>query len=179
MFAVTPWITKRTVPVPTLPMGPPYPPFISPLGEEFGHLIQRYFRGLPEFAPPPAVRHWGLEVTEEEEAIVVRAEAPGFEPEDFEILVTENQLVVRAAMTIEPVTLAGHREVVMRDEAGRVSRHFVILCFASRWVAGETRLNEELDEARWIRPSELKDLRTTEGLDDIVAAAFERMETMG
>lgn len=89
------------------------------------------------------------------------------------------EILEETAMTIEPVTLAGHREVVVRDEAGRVSRHFVILCFASRWVAGETRLNEELDEARWIRPSELKDLRTTEGLDDIVAAAFERMETMG
>ena len=28
-------------------------------------------------------------------------------------------------------------EFITRDEAGRVSRHFVILCFAARWLAGE------------------------------------------
>ena len=58
-------------------------------------------------------------------------------------------------MTVEPVALAGHREVVVRDDGGRVSRHFVILCFAARWIAGEPKLNEELAEARWLRPAEL------------------------
>ena len=57
-------------------------------------------------------------------------------------------------LTIEPVALAGHREaLVIRDVAGKVSRHFVILCFASRWIAGEPRLNEELSDARWLMPS--------------------------
>lgn len=79
-------------------------------------------------------------------------------------------------LTIEPVALAGTREVIGRDDAGRVQRHFVILAFAARWVAGEPRLNEELAEARWIRPAGLRDLSTTEGLAEIVAAAFERLE---
>jgi 8-oxo-dGTP diphosphatase len=79
-------------------------------------------------------------------------------------------------MTIQPGRLAGHREVVVRDDGGRESRHFVILCFAARWIAGEPRLNEELSEARWLRPSELSGLNTTEGLADIIAQAFERIE---
>ena len=83
------------------------------------------------------------------------------------------------ALTIEPVALAGHREVTGRDAVGRLERHFVILCFASRWIAGEPRLNEELSDARWIRPSDLKDYKTTDGLAAIVAAAFERMEAAG
>lgn len=83
------------------------------------------------------------------------------------------------AMAIEPVALAGHREVVVRDDERRVSRHFVILCFAARWISGELRLNEELAEARWLRPAELTGLETTEGLAEIVAAAFERMESAG
>ena len=89
------------------------------------------------------------------------------------------EVLEETAMTIEPVALAGHREVLVRDDDGRTSRHFVILCFASRWVSGEPALNEELDESRWVRPSELKELKTTEGLDVIVAAAFERMEAAG
>ena len=89
------------------------------------------------------------------------------------------EILEETSMTIVPVALAGHREVVVRDSEGRVSRHFVILCFASRWVSGETKLNDELDDSKWARPAELKELKTTEGLDEIVAAAFERMETAG
>jgi hypothetical protein len=40
-------------------------------------------------------------------------------------------------------------------------------------------LNEELAEARWLKPEELTPLNTTEGLAEIVAAAFERMATAG
>jgi ADP-ribose pyrophosphatase YjhB (NUDIX family) len=75
------------------------------------------------------------------------------------------------ALEIEPVALAGHREVILHDEDGRVNRHFVILCFAARLVGGEIRLNEELDEARWIAPADLTGLKTTEGLEEIVLAA--------
>jgi ADP-ribose pyrophosphatase YjhB (NUDIX family) len=74
-------------------------------------------------------------------------------------------------LEIEPVALAGHREVILRDEDGRVNRHFVILCFAARLLSGEIRLNEELDEARWISPADLAGLKTTEGLQEIVVAA--------
>ena len=83
------------------------------------------------------------------------------------------------AITVEPVALAGHREVVVRDDGGRVSRHFVILCFATRWIAGEPQLNEELSEARWLRPAELNGLKTTDGLAEIVASAFERIQAAG
>ena len=79
------------------------------------------------------------------------------------------------SMDIEPVALAGHREAIVRDGQGRVERHFVILCFAARWLAGEPVLNEELDDARWLDPAELSGLRTTEGLAEIVAAAIERL----
>ena len=75
------------------------------------------------------------------------------------------------ALTIEPVAPAGHREVIARDSEGRIERHFVILCFAARWLAGEPVLNDELDDARWIDPSELGAYRTTDGLPEIVAAA--------
>ena len=80
-------------------------------------------------------------------------------------------------LSIEPVALAGTREVIRHDDAGLVERHFVILAFAARWIAGEPRLNEELAEARWIRPAGLRELSTTEGLAEIVAAAFDRLET--
>jgi ADP-ribose pyrophosphatase YjhB (NUDIX family) len=76
------------------------------------------------------------------------------------------------SLDIEPVALAGHREVIIRDGEGRVERHFVIFCFASRWLKGEPVLNSELDDARWIDPAELSGYKTTEGLAEIVASAL-------
>ena len=80
------------------------------------------------------------------------------------------------ALEIEPLGLAGYRDVIGRNAERRVERHFVILPFACRWVSGEPRLNEELDDARWLDPRELEGLTTTEGLADIVTAA-ERLTT--
>jgi 8-oxo-dGTP diphosphatase len=103
---------------------------------------------------------------------------PGGGVEVGESLAEAVQREVReeTGLSIEPLALAGTREVISRDEAGRVQRHFVILAFAARWVAGEPRLNEELAEARWMRPAALRDLPTTEGLAGIVAAAFDLFE---
>lgn len=76
------------------------------------------------------------------------------------------------ALVIEPVALAGHREAIMRDKEGRVERHFVILCFAARFISGDIVLNEELDDARWLAPNELARFKTTDGLAEIVASAL-------
>jgi len=93
---------------------------------------------------------------------------------------TLHEAVVRevheeTGIAIEPVALAGVRETIVRDQEGRVERHFVILPFAARWIAGEPNLNEELSEARWVDPGEIMDLPTTPGLADIVASALERL----
>ena len=85
----------------------------------------------------------------------------------------EREVREETQLKIEPVALAGHREVIIRDAEGRVERHFVILSFAARWRAGDPVLNEELDDARWLAPSELSGLKTTEGLAEIVATAAE------
>jgi 8-oxo-dGTP diphosphatase len=79
------------------------------------------------------------------------------------------------ALEVAPVGLAGYRQAIARDNAGRIERHFVILPFAARWIGGEVSLNEELAEAHWLAPRELAGLTATEGLAQIVAAAAERV----
>jgi 8-oxo-dGTP diphosphatase len=93
---------------------------------------------------------------------------------------TLEQAVIRevreeTGLDIEPIALAGHRQMITRDGDGRIERHFVILPFAARWIGGEIVLNEELAEANWLKPPEIAGLRTTEGLADIVAAAWRRL----
>ena len=75
------------------------------------------------------------------------------------------------ALIVEPVGLAGYREAIARDGDGRIERHFVILPFAARWVAGEPMLNDELSEAMWLDPAAIRGLDTTAGLAEIVTNA--------
>jgi 8-oxo-dGTP diphosphatase len=82
------------------------------------------------------------------------------------------EVLEETGVTVEPVQLAGHREVIVRDADDRVERHFVILAFACRWRAGEAGPSDEVAEARWVEPDEIADLRTTSGLADIIAAAI-------
>jgi 8-oxo-dGTP diphosphatase len=102
---------------------------------------------------------------------------PGGGVELGETLVEAAMREVReeTALRIAPVGLAGYREAIVRDAQGGVERHFVILCLAARWIAGEPVLNEELDDARWVGLSELAGLRTTEGLAEIAAAAWTQL----
>ncbi|MGA7433415.1 MAG: NUDIX hydrolase [Xanthobacteraceae bacterium] len=96
---------------------------------------------------------------------------------------TLEQAVIRevreeTSLDIEPVELVGFRQVIARDTAGRVERHFVILPFAARYIGGEVLLNEELSGADWRDPSALGALNTTEGLEDVVAAAAARLAAL-
>lgn len=87
------------------------------------------------------------------------------------------EVMEETTLAIDPVAFAGHREIIARDDAGKVARHFVVMAFACRWVSGEPVLNDELAEARWMEPAALAGLRTTDGLAEIVAAAFKAAET--
>lgn len=91
---------------------------------------------------------------------------------------TVTEAVVReireeVGMAIEPLAPAGYREMIARDKDGRVKGHFVILCFAARWIAGEPVPDPtEIAEAAWRYPDELAGLKTTDGLRDIIDKAM-------
>jgi 8-oxo-dGTP diphosphatase len=80
------------------------------------------------------------------------------------------EVMEETGLTIALAGLAGWREAVPDPRRGNPG-HFVILSFAARWVSGEVSLNDELDDAQWRDPEDLRDLATTEGLADIIRAA--------
>jgi ADP-ribose pyrophosphatase YjhB (NUDIX family) len=99
---------------------------------------------------------------------------PGGVVEAGETLVeaVKREISEETGLSIEPAGLAGYREAISRDQGRRVFRHFVVLAFVARWQGGEPALNEELSEAHWITPGRLVDYPTTEGLAEIIDAAF-------
>lgn len=71
----------------------------------------------------------------------------------------------------EVVGLADVVEAFGRRPDGAVERHAVILAFAGRLTAGEPAPSEEAEAVVWVKPEDVGNLETTEGLADVVARA--------
>jgi HSP20 family protein len=85
----------------------PRPPLASPgplsrLRGEFDRLFDDFFQGWPSLdAFSGEHDRWGLEVQDRDDAIVLRADAPGFQPGDFDIQIRGNKLVLSASESEE------------------------------------------------------------------------------
>jgi HSP20 family protein len=77
-----------------------FPFFLSRMRDEFDQLFHQLARHWVSPWEGSGWR-WGLDVRDEDNAVVVRAEAPGFEAGDFDIQVSDNRLVLRAARKVE------------------------------------------------------------------------------
>jgi HSP20 family protein len=71
------------------------------LRREFDRLFDQLLGGWPAPWEGGGRDGWGLDVQEDDNAVTVRAEAPGFEPSDFDIQVRGQELVLRAAHKAE------------------------------------------------------------------------------
>ncbi len=69
------------------------------------------------------------------------------------------------------VGIAGHTDIVERDEAGAIRRHVCVVAFAARWIAGEGSDGPEAAAVRWALPHEIERLPGTDGLARICARA--------
>jgi len=92
------------------------PTLLNRMREEFDQVYERCAREMPALWRGEEGWNWGLDVKDEEGAIVVRAEAPGFEAGDFDVEVSDDHLVLRASKKVEKVDEAGKRREVREQE---------------------------------------------------------------
>jgi HSP20 family protein len=84
---------------------------LTRLRTEFDRLFDDFFRGWGGLPAWPAERSggWGLDIDDQDDKIVVRAEAPGFEPDDFDLQVRDDQLMLCACQSEEKQENGGRR----------------------------------------------------------------------
>ncbi|WP_165251093.1 Hsp20/alpha crystallin family protein [Paludisphaera soli] len=108
---------SRTVPA-TRPMA------FSPMGwepmrrmrEELDRLLEQAFGGWPALMEAPIGNdRWGFDLQEKDDALIVRAEAPGFETGDFDVQIRGDHLILRATHEAEPDEKAGRHEWSRRE----------------------------------------------------------------
>jgi HSP20 family protein len=92
-----------------------FPFFLSRMRDEFDRLFGRISQRWPSLWEGDGWR-WGLEVRDEDDAVVVQAEAPGFEANDFDIQVSDNRLVLRASKKAETKAQEG-KTTEFREQA--------------------------------------------------------------
>jgi HSP20 family protein len=94
MFNLIPWNRKSQATAKRETYATALEPF-NRMRSELDRLTADFFSG---FWPAIAEQRfgWDFHVEDQDDAVVVTAEAPGFEPDDFEISVEGNQLVLRA-----------------------------------------------------------------------------------
>jgi HSP20 family protein len=72
-----------------------FPTFLRRMQNEFQELMDRFSKDYSLASDGDGWR-WGVNLEEKDDCILIRAEAPGFEADDFDIQVTGNRLTLRA-----------------------------------------------------------------------------------
>lgn len=78
------------------------PFFLSRMRDEFDRLFHRFSRNWPTlWEMGGSTWRWGVDMEEKDDTLVVKAEAPGFEANDFDVQVQDHRLVLRATRRSE------------------------------------------------------------------------------
>jgi HSP20 family protein len=79
-----------------------HPFFLGRMRDEFDRMFHRFTRNFPSLWEMGGNNwRWGVEVEEKDDALIVKAEAPGFEFSDFDIRVENRRLVMKASRKSE------------------------------------------------------------------------------
>jgi 8-oxo-dGTP diphosphatase len=137
-------------------------------------MSDRLFPARPILAVSAAVFREGRAL------IIRRAQAPllghfslpggGVEVGETLAAALARELIEEVGIEAEIVAFNRHVEAIYR-EGDRIRMHFVIASFVARWIRGEPRLSDEVDEVEWVDPAGPLPSPTTPELGEVLARA--------
>jgi len=77
-------------------------------------------------------------------------------------------------LLVEPIELLGVFDRVLRDAAGKLQYHYVLIDFLCRLTGGELRAASDASEVRWFRPEELAGLGLAADTAEVIKLGFQR-----
>jgi ADP-ribose pyrophosphatase YjhB (NUDIX family) len=80
------------------------------------------------------------------------------------------ELKEETGLTCDLIGVADWHEVILRDKAGAVERHYVLAVFAATWHSGKAKAQGDAQDVRWVKLQDLRELQMTmtEGTADII-----------
>ncbi len=77
-------------------------------------------------------------------------------------------------LTVETADLLGVFDRVLRDEAGRVCYHYVLVDFLCRRVSGEAQAAGDADEVRWFSEEQAAQLPLAKDTMEVIRQGFQK-----
>ena len=84
------------------------------------------------------------------------------------------EVLEETGLTVEPVRIFEVFERIMRDAAGAVEYHFVLIDYLCRVVAGVPCAGDDVCRVEWMRLEDLAGLQITEGTLGVIEKAFRK-----
>lgn len=81
------------------------------------------------------------------------------------------------SLTVKPLILVEVFERIIRNDAGQIQFHYVIMDYLCRVIDGTLRAGEDAADARWLTEAELKGLQVTEGTLQVLKKALLASQT--
>jgi ADP-ribose pyrophosphatase YjhB (NUDIX family) len=78
------------------------------------------------------------------------------------------------ALRLGPLTLVDVVDLVMRDDAGRVTGHYTLLDYTADALPGEPRAGDDAEAVAWFAPEDLDALGLWSKTREVIALAAER-----
>ena len=139
----------------------------------------------PEYPETPLVG-MGAVILDQGRVVLVKRKFPPLAGEwsipggRLKIGETQREGVVREAreetgLTVDAVELLGVYDRLLRDEAGRILYHYVLIDFLCQRIAGELQAGGDADDARWFSQEELRKLTLLEDTADVIRWGFEKV----
>lgn len=101
MFGLLPWKKNKTEGKVPAPIEEDFFRPLARLREEFDRLLDRFFGQMPAEMQQEWFRWGALDFSETDKEYMVRLDAPGFEPNEFDVQLSGNRLIVRAEKKVE------------------------------------------------------------------------------
>jgi len=76
-------------------------------------------------------------------------------------------------LVVEPQELLGVFDLILRDSAGKVRYHYVLIDFLCRQVGGELCAASDAAEVRWFTPAEVETLSLPKDTAEVIRLGFE------
>ena len=77
-------------------------------------------------------------------------------------------------LTVEPAELLGVYDRLLRDEAGRILYHYVLIDFLCRRLAGGLQAGGDADDSRWFSQEEIGRISLLEDTAEVIRLGFEK-----
>jgi 8-oxo-dGTP diphosphatase len=82
------------------------------------------------------------------------------------------EVLEECGISIEVGQVVEVRDAIVRDADGGIQFHYVLIDVVARYLEGELVVGSDVEDARWVKETDLPTFELTEGLEQVILRAM-------